>query len=201
LQYLARLVSGELHAWTELVVMGVPGRLGDALRLGYFRRRLRSVGTGCRFCRGIEIQHPEGLSVGDRTGIGAAVINARAGVTIGKDCLIASGTRIWSINHRFADPLTPISRQGYDHEPVVIGDDVLISTNAIILRGHNRPGRRRGRVGRRDPWGSAPVHHRRGRPRQADRAAGRMAPGCPDSRSRAAPRGIGDAAPTGRPES
>jgi acetyltransferase-like isoleucine patch superfamily enzyme len=135
LQHWVRLASGEFHIWSELFVMGIPGRLGEALRLGYLRRRLRSVGAGCRFCRGIEIQYPEGLSVGNRTGIGAAIINAKAGVTIGDDCLIASGTRIWSINHRFADPSRLITQQGYDPEPVVIGDDVLISTNAIILPG------------------------------------------------------------------
>jgi galactoside O-acetyltransferase len=93
------------------------------------------VGEHCRFCRWLEIQHPEGLSVGNRTGIGAAIINARAGVTIGDDCLIASGTRIWSINHLFSDATTPISQQGHDFDPVIIGSDVLISTNAIILPG------------------------------------------------------------------
>jgi galactoside O-acetyltransferase len=134
-RYVVRLVGGECHIWVETMVMGMPGRLGEALRLGYLRSRLRLVGTGCRFCRGIEIHHPEGLSVGNRTGIGAAIINARGGITIGDDCLIASGTRIWSINHRFGNPTTPVSQQGYDHEPVVIGDDVLVSTNAIILPG------------------------------------------------------------------
>jgi acetyltransferase-like isoleucine patch superfamily enzyme len=67
--------------------------------------------------------------------INGAHINAKAGVQIGNDCLIADGAKIWSINHQFDNPQLLISEQGYVHGPVEIGDDVWIAANAIILPG------------------------------------------------------------------
>jgi acetyltransferase-like isoleucine patch superfamily enzyme len=75
------------------------------------------------------------LSIGDRVKLDAIDINAKGGVEIGNDCLIAGGTKIWSINHCFRDPTIRISEQGYDEGRVTISEDVWIGSNAIILPG------------------------------------------------------------------
>lgn len=128
-------VQAELGAWLEACVMSLPGAIGENLRGRYLRTKLRSVGEGCRFCRSLVIHHKQGLAVGDRVGIGAATLNAKGGITIGNDCFIGPGAKIWSINHCFADPNTPIAEQGYEEKPVTIGDDVWIATNAVVLPG------------------------------------------------------------------
>ena len=128
-----RWLRTEARYWTEAIVTYVPGEAGNALRGRYWRLMLRHLGKGGMIGLGVRIYHPYGLSVGDRVAMKEVQLNAKGGITIGADCLIASGVKIWSINHKFGDPTTPISRQGYDEGPVTIYEDVWIASHAIIL--------------------------------------------------------------------
>ncbi len=81
------------------------------------------------------------LSIGDGTGLSGAVLSARTSITIGRHVNIGGNTRIFdhdwhSLQHqdrrdRRRDAAACATR------PVVVGDDVLIGTNAIILKGVN----------------------------------------------------------------
>ncbi|RMF73104.1 MAG: hypothetical protein D6744_16075 [Planctomycetota bacterium] len=62
------------------------------------------------------------------------IINAGADVIIGARTAVAGYCTIIASEHRYLGP-EPFMRQGYDHTPVYIGQDVWIATHALINRG------------------------------------------------------------------
>ena len=72
--------------------------------------------------------------IGDYTRIGlhCTVIGP---VTIGSHVNLAQGITITALNHNFEDTAKGIDEQGITTKQVVIGDDVWIGTNAVILPG------------------------------------------------------------------
>ena len=92
------------------------------------------------------------LTVGDRSWIAAHAL-IRGDVEIGANCSVnayacisgkvrcGNGVRIASLasivgfNHGFDDPYTPINDQPHEIKGIVIGDDVWIGANAVVLDG------------------------------------------------------------------
>ena len=72
--------------------------------------------------------------IGDHTRIGihCTVIGP---VSIGSHVNLAQGITVTALNHNFADTSRRIDEQGINTCPVVIGDDVWIGANAVILPG------------------------------------------------------------------
>ena len=72
--------------------------------------------------------------IGDHTRIGihCTVIGP---VTIGSHVNLAQGITVTALNHNFSDPSLRIDEQGVSTKAVVIGDDVWIGANAVILPG------------------------------------------------------------------
>lgn len=72
--------------------------------------------------------------IGDHTRIGihCTVIGP---VTIGSHVNLAQGITVTALNHNFDDATKRIDEQGVSTRPVVIGDDVWIGANAVILPG------------------------------------------------------------------
>jgi acetyltransferase-like isoleucine patch superfamily enzyme len=72
--------------------------------------------------------------IGDHTRIGlhCTVIGP---VTIGCHVNLAQGITITALNHSFEDTAKRIDEQGITTKQVIIGDDVWIGTNAVILPG------------------------------------------------------------------
>lgn len=62
-------------------------------------------------------------------------IMAQDHITIGDGSQIAAFTFITDFNHSFKKKNIPISEQGYETKPVVIGKDVWIGTHCVILNG------------------------------------------------------------------
>ena len=72
--------------------------------------------------------------IGDHTRIG--IHNTVIGpVTIGSHVNLAQGITITALNHNFTDTSLRIDQQGVSTNPVVIGDDVWIGANAVVLPG------------------------------------------------------------------
>lgn len=67
-----------------------------------------------------------------RVGIHCTVIGP---VCIGNHVNLAQGITVTALNHNFADSNRIIDEQGISTKPVVIGDDVWIGANAVILPG------------------------------------------------------------------
>ena len=74
------------------------------------------------------------VTIGDYTRIG--IHNTIIGpVCIGNHVNLAQGITITALNHNFEDASKRIDEQGITTKPVVIGDDVWIGANAVILPG------------------------------------------------------------------
>ena len=56
-------------------------------------------------------------------------------VTIGKNTLVALGTKIIAENHVFDDATRPIRLQGGEKRPIVIDEDVWIGASCVLLPG------------------------------------------------------------------
>jgi len=67
------------------------------------------------------------ISLASNSGIYIQAIN---GVSIGKNCIIASGTKIISANHDLKN-----YDQHVKSDPIVIGDNCWIGANAVVLPG------------------------------------------------------------------
>ena len=80
------------------------------------------------------------IEIGEYSGLSSVVINARKLIKIGRHVKIGGNVRIY--DHDF-HPLEWQARRSPEQvektrvKPVVIGDDVFIGTNAIILKGTN----------------------------------------------------------------
>ena len=74
------------------------------------------------------------VTIGDNTRIGihCTVIGP---VCIGNNVNLAQGITVTALNHNFQDATKRIDEQGVSTKPVVIGDDVWIGANAVILPG------------------------------------------------------------------
>lgn len=72
--------------------------------------------------------------IGDHTRIG--LHNTIIGpVTIGNHVNLAQGITITALNHNFDNPKKRIDEQGVSTTPVILGDDIWIGANAVILPG------------------------------------------------------------------
>lgn len=75
------------------------------------------------------------LRIGKNSGVGAHS-KIMPKVTIGENVMMGPNCFICTQNHRFDDSTIPMIEQGFnDYEPVLIGDDVWIGQNVIILPG------------------------------------------------------------------
>lgn len=56
-------------------------------------------------------------------------------VTIGHHVNLAQGITVTALNHKFKNPDIRIDEQGVSTKPVVIGNDIWVGANAVILPG------------------------------------------------------------------
>lgn len=74
--------------------------------------------------------------VGEHAYLGPrALLYGHAGITIGKDALIANDVQLICGSHVFTDPQTPIRLQGAIEERIEIGEDVWLGASTIVLGG------------------------------------------------------------------
>ncbi len=75
------------------------------------------------------------LTVGDGVGINRDVlINAHDAITIGDNTIIAPRVCIYDHDHLF-DSETGVNKKAFKTAPIIIGKNVWIGANAVILRG------------------------------------------------------------------
>ncbi len=132
----------------------------SALRILYWRALGMQIGAGTRIPR-ITVTWPHKVSLGERcsleqhvyfnaaggysagktieigsgTFIGSGCeFNAIESIRIGRDCLIASGSRFIDHNHGTATG-TAMKLQPETSSPIQLGDDVWIGVNSVVLKG------------------------------------------------------------------
>ncbi|HKO79453.1 MAG TPA: acyltransferase [Chitinophagaceae bacterium] len=61
-------------------------------------------------------------------------INVHNKVSIGDDCIFGEGVKIYDHNHVFKMPGKPFNQQGFSSGEIVIGNNVWLGSNVIILK-------------------------------------------------------------------
>jgi len=79
------------------------------------------------------------ITIGDNTGCSSTVFSSRSSIVVGRNVKIGGNVRVYDHDFHAGDYL---ARRDYEQDvaqcksaPVVIGDDVFIGANAIILKG------------------------------------------------------------------
>ena len=95
----------------------------------------------CSLEPGIYLNAAGGYSAGRMITVGAGTFigsgcefNAIESIRIGPNCMIASGSRFIDHNHGI-ELGTPIKLQPEVSEPIVLGSDVWIGVNSVVLKG------------------------------------------------------------------
>ena len=102
-----------------------------ALTWGLF---LKKKGKGVYILEGCRLYNPRGIEIGDYSGINHhSELAGTGGLIIGKHVMIGPHCQILTSKHRNDDWRKPMSKQGFMTGRVVIGDDVWIGTNVIVL--------------------------------------------------------------------
>ena len=135
----------QLYLW--LILSYPDSRIGLYLRRRYWKNKLKSCGSNIELRRGSAIGFPSIIEIGNNFILGNfAHITAAGskGIFIGNDVSISRGSYVHGSNHIFDDPKKPIMSQGtqsaridYNNDiySIVIGDDVWIGSNSVILTG------------------------------------------------------------------
>ncbi|HEY9533753.1 MAG TPA: acyltransferase [Mucilaginibacter sp.] len=88
------------------------------------------------FCTGVIAQKGKGITIGNRTGIGArAFLAGQGGITIGDDVITGPNIKVFSENHNFSDLAQTIKQQGVTKQATVIGNNCWIGGDVTILAG------------------------------------------------------------------
>ena len=101
---------------------------------GFFAKRIaKSFGKNVNIEKNASFT--PGLSIGDNSGVGISC-EINGNVTIGKDVMMGPEVVIYTSGHRFDRSDIPMCEQDMtEPKEVVIGDDVWIGANVIILPG------------------------------------------------------------------
>lgn len=117
------------------------GEAGPGLRMGrnisvYGARRIK-LGANVTLYDGVFLDAGSSITIGQNSHVDVYTsIYGHGGVTIGRDCAIAAGVRIYSQSnsHRLSVEV-PIVKQPREFARVLIDDDVWIGANAVVLPG------------------------------------------------------------------
>lgn len=124
-------IDGKLWIWAQK--KGCV-RFGDNVRINSrFGSNLVGITNPVVFqCLGNGI-----ITIGNNCGLSSAVLSSRSSITIGERTLIGGNARIFDHDFHSLDLQYRHSTKGEQVKtrPVIIGDDVFIGTNAIILKG------------------------------------------------------------------
>jgi acetyltransferase-like isoleucine patch superfamily enzyme len=104
-----------------------------------FREGRLEIGQHTLFEPGVWITAPDSarVRIGSGTFLNLGVMVASIElVEIGSHCMFANGCFVTDANHRFDDPTTPITWQGFTTKgPTRIGDNVWCGANVVVTSG------------------------------------------------------------------
>ena len=125
-----------LEEYVAWIFRYIPGFEGFALRYVFYKLLCKKIQAFPFIFPGAFFQHSYGIEAGRNLNVNRGVhIYARGGVTFGDYVLIGPNVIIASSQHRHDLRDTPMMFQGHEKAPVVIGSDVWIGANAVILPG------------------------------------------------------------------
>jgi len=111
----------------------------------YISRNVKIEGfSNITLGKNVELSYGSGLfannaniNLGDRffLGINASIEASRENIEIGDSCMIAANCVLVSDDHKFSDTQVCIMDQGFKSAEIIIGNDVWIGSNCVILKG------------------------------------------------------------------
>lgn len=85
---------------------------------------------------GLEVRQPTNCKIGKGTIVGSnCILDARAGIRIGKNVNISSNASFWTLQHDYRDPYFRCLQEHFG--PITVGDRAWIGPNTIILHNVN----------------------------------------------------------------
>ena len=147
----------ELREWVDAALRALPGVIGIRVRRLFWMRRFRAAGPGLYIERGVVLDGTENIrlgndvmlfrdsglyavnascTIGNRCALGIhSIIDASEGgeIYLGNEVIIATGCVLRAANHRYGNLEKAIRDQGHDPGKIVIGNDVWLGANAVIL--------------------------------------------------------------------
>jgi acetyltransferase-like isoleucine patch superfamily enzyme len=154
-----RLFLRELKDWVEAFLGAVPGLTGLAVRRAYYGFRLAEAAPELSIQTNISITCPHRISIGRKCHLARdcklyatpesfirigthfsananVMINARGRghITIGNHVLIGPNVVLRSNDHVFDQATVLINDQGMTEGVIIVGNDVWIASNAVILK-------------------------------------------------------------------
>lgn len=114
----------------------IPGFEGFFLRYVFYKILCKRIEPFPFIFSGVFLQHSYGIEIGRNFNANRGVhMYGRGGIKIGDYVLIGPNVIITSSQHRYDIKGTPILFQGHEKKEIVIGNDVWIGANAVILPG------------------------------------------------------------------
>jgi len=157
----AELIRREFKEYLEFFLRWIPGGTGSRLRRLYYKPRFRYMGRNINILPGCTIRGERNIICGDNVGIGlyaqfyagiqegsgfieignnttfnsCVMLNADTGgvILIGRNVLIGPNVVFRASNHAFGRRDMIIRDQGHKSGRIIVGDDVWIGANAVIL--------------------------------------------------------------------
>lgn len=152
-------ILGEMESWyRDCFVKNLPGRTGFAVRRAYWARKFRTRPSSLYISIGCVIESPENvilgegaiimdncrlyahnngsIEIGERLGLNSNVmINAADSgrISIGDNVIIGPNVVIRACNHTYIKKGIPVRDQGHSPGKIMIGNDVWIGANAVVL--------------------------------------------------------------------
>lgn len=125
-----------LEEYVAWIFRYIPGFEGFTLRYFFYKCLCKRIEPFPFIFPGAFLQHSYGIEVGRNLNINRGVnIYGRGGVKFGDYVLIGPNVIITSSQHKYDIKGIPILFQGHEMQRVVIGSDVWIGANAVILPG------------------------------------------------------------------
>lgn len=129
-----RLALRATHLHAD-VTFGPHCRLGPGFTLEIPGPGVLRVGSAVDFRRDFycEISGDGVVEIGDLSVFTyGAKIQCSTRITIGRGCSFADGVLLVDGSHRFKDPDLPMQKQGFDFNPITIGDGATVMSKSTI---------------------------------------------------------------------
>ena len=116
----------------------MPFKLGIYLRRIIYKPFFKGFGRNIRIMDAVVIKYPDEISIGDNVTINQfCYILGLGGLSIGNDVMMGSGAKITTTIHNSRKTDIPMLCQGLTSDSIIIGDDIWIGFNVVILGGSN----------------------------------------------------------------
>lgn len=118
------------------VIRWFPGGWGIFLRYAVYKVLFKKLGKNAVVMEGTKILYFENIEIGDYCSLNEqCYLHGKGNISIGSWVRIGRNVSLLTVDHIFAERSTKIKKQGISISPIIIGDDVWMGANSIILKG------------------------------------------------------------------